>query len=84
MDAILSGKNHQIGQRLNWARHHRDRLDGIAAELASMLDVPIGTNDAKDLRAAVYGEIHIDEAMQRMINRKLVELSSIEIEGVIE
>jgi len=72
-----SQKMKEINDRLAWARHHRNQLAGIATTVCDLLDVMPGTHDRKDIERCVYGRITFDEAMRRIRNRKIDELSGI-------
>jgi hypothetical protein len=79
MDAIPSTE--KISQRLAWAKHHRDQLGGIAVDLARLLDVDVASEDGRDLRRVVMGEIDFDQAMRQIVNRRLDEFATIEVDG---
>lgn len=72
-----SQKLKEINDRLAWARHHRNQLAGIATTICEALDLQPGTHDQKDIQRCVYGRITFEEAMRRIKNRKLDELSTI-------
>ena len=72
-----SQKLKEINDRLAWARHHRNQLAGIATTICDSLDLQPGTHDRKDIQRCVYGRITFEEAMRRIKNRKLDELSAI-------
>ena len=72
-----SQKLKEINDRLAWARHHRNQLAGIATTVCDLLDVTPGTSDQRDIERCVYGRITFEEAMRRIKNRKLDELSAV-------
>jgi hypothetical protein len=71
-----SQKLKEINDRLAWARHHRNQLAGIAKTICDSLELQPGT-DHKDIERCVYGRITFEEAMRRIKNRKLDELSAV-------
>ena len=71
-----SQKLKEINDRLAWARHHRNQLAGIATTVCDLLELQPGT-DHKDIERCVYGRITFEEAMRRIKNRKLDELSAV-------
>jgi hypothetical protein len=74
-------KIEKINTRLAWARHHRDQLAGIAVDLAELLEVKPASQDGRDLHSVVHGEIDFDEAMRRIMNRKLCQYSAMAVEA---
>ena len=80
----MKSKSEAINQRLAWAKHHRDQLGGIAVDLAGLLDVDVASADGRDLRGVVMGEIDFDQAMRQIVNRKLDEFATLEVDGATE
>jgi hypothetical protein len=72
----------KLADRLSHSIHHREQLDAIAVDMADMMGVDMGSVAHRNLRAAVYGEIDLSEALRRVVNAKLAELAAIEVEGV--
>jgi hypothetical protein len=66
----------KLQDRLRHAVHHREQLDAIAVDMADLLGVAYGSAAHCNLRAAAYGDITLNEALQRLVNGKLAELAS--------
>lgn len=72
----------KLRDRLNHAIRHREELDAIAGDMAIMLDIEPGSHAWRQMKAAAYGYITLNEAMQSLVNGKLAELAAIQIEDV--
>ena len=72
----------RLNDRLQHAIHHREQLDAIAGDMALMLAIDPGSYAWQQIREAVYGAITLNEALIRIVNGKLAELATIEVEGV--
>ena len=72
----------KLRDRLQHAVHHREQLDAIAADMCELLALKPDTVAGDALKSAVYGAITLNEALIRIVNLKLAELATIEVEGV--
>jgi hypothetical protein len=72
----------KLADRLSHSIHHREQLDAIAVDMADLLGVDMGSVAHRNLRAAAYGEIDLNEALRRVMNAKLAELAALQVEGV--
>lgn len=72
----------KLNDRMARAIHHREQLDAIAADMAEIVGVAPESVAGRYLRQAAYGELTLNEALQRVTNLKLAELATIEVEGV--
>jgi len=72
----------RLNDRLQRAIHHREQLDAIAGDMALMLALKPESVAGQAIKSAVYGAITLNEALIRIVNLKLAELATIEVEGV--
>ena len=64
-------KPKRIEHLVNVARHYRDQMNAMSVEFVKLHDVEPGSCDADDLISVIYDGFKYDEAMRRIINRKL-------------
>lgn len=65
----------EINHIIKTASFHRNRLEVLAAELAMLHDYQPGSANGRDLQAVVIDGMAYEEAMKRIMNRKLSEFS---------
>ena len=72
----------KLNGRLRHAVHHREQLDAITADMCLLLALKPETVAGQTLKSAVYGAITLNEALIRVVNLKLAELATIQVEGI--